>query len=108
MRKRLQKKLFKGPFERFGFDIKGEFCANIDKDKTMWALYDFLEQYKMSGAIGYRTEKDDFDWYIDVGTRKMNPIEQKKIVVDWLKKRDDLLSFESGKLLDSNNQPFCP
>ena len=106
MRKRLQKKLYKGPFERFGFDIIGEFHSDADKETIMWQLYDFLAQYGMDGALSYHPAKEDFDWYIDVGTRNMKPIQQKQIVLDWLKKRDDLVSFKANEIHDIDDKPY--
>ena len=106
MRKRLQKKLNTGPFERFGFDVIGKFRPDADKEIIMRELYDFLTQYNMSGAIGYHPAKEDFDWYIDVGTRKMKPIQQKQIVLDWLGKRNDLVSFEANEIHDIDDKPY--
>lgn len=106
MRKRLQKKYELGPYKRFGFDITGKFVPNADKEKIMCNLYDFLSQHGMSGSIGYHLTKDNFDLYIDVGTRKMKPVQQKKIVLDWFEKRTDLSSFEAGELHDINDKLY--
>jgi hypothetical protein len=54
------------------------------------------------GGIGPK----DFDLYIDAGTRSLNPIRNKEIVIDWLKNRDDLLSFEANELHDINDKPY--
>ena len=106
MRKRLQKKLYRGPFERFGFSIIGKFSTDADKEKVIWNFYEFLEKHQMSGAISYHPSKEDFEWYIDVGTRQMNPIEQKKIVLNWPEQGNDLSSFKTGKLHDIDDKPY--
>lgn len=108
MRKRLKKKFELGPYKRFGFDITGKFAPNIDKEKIMWDLVGFLEERKMTGAIGFHPHKEDFNWYIDAGIRKTKPLANKKIVLEWIKDRDNLVSFKVSQLHDIDDLPFYP
>ncbi len=105
MRKRLQKKHQTGPYKRFGFKVSGTFNAGTDADKLADAFIDFIESHRMQCVLGYGPG-DDFDFYIDAGTRRMNPVRQRTTVLSWFEKEKGLSSFEAGPLVDAWNQPF--
>lgn len=105
MRKRLQKKHQTGPYKRFGFKISGKFGNETDPDALADEFIDFIETHQMQCILGYGPG-NNFDFYIDAGTRRMNPNRQKSIVLSWFEKKDGLLSFEAGSLVDAWNELY--
>ena len=97
MRKRLQKKLHKGPFKEYGFHLSAKYKEGADCDKIIDDLSEFLQQNKMYCGGGFMLELSVF---ITVGTKDLDPEEKRCSVISWCKSRSDFLSYEAEQLLD--------
>ncbi len=48
----------------------------------------------------------DFDFYVDVGTRQMDPIQQKLKVLKWIEQNTNITLFKAGELDNGLDEPY--
>ena len=97
MRKRLQKKLHKGPFKEYGFHLSAKHKEGADCDKIIDDLCEFLEQNKMNCGGGFNP---DLSVFIAFETKDLDPEEKRLSVIAWCENRPDIVSHHAGQLVD--------
>jgi len=103
MRQRLKKKLHKGPFKEYGFEVSGKLRENVDCDKLLDDFIDFIVRNDMCCAGGFRP--DGFGFFIQAGKKKDKPEERRESVISWLDNNSDIFSCKAEDLIDAFYPP---
>lgn len=102
MKKRLRKKLHKGEYRQFGFEVSFRFRPGLNEESVEEFLQAFLiwafEEHDLT--FGGGGGDDGWSGFI-VPERKSATEEDRRVVADWLAGRGELVEYQAGPLVDA-------
>ena len=102
MKKRLRKKLRKGEFQEFGFEVRFRFRAGLSEQEQDAFIDEFLEEAVEAQSLGFggggREEWSGYVAKMGRGTAtEENRVEMKR----WLSGRSEIVEHGVGELTDA-------
>ena len=103
MKKRLRKKLHVGEFQEFGFNLTIKFTEENTNEALDAFVESFLDEVIDPNGLDFGGGGDRFDFagFVVLATRGSVTDEHRALANAWLEKRDEVVSFEVGELVDA-------
>lgn len=102
MRKRLRKKLHKGEFQEFGFDLRFRLSPGLSEEVFGAFLNALLgECIEANGLFFGGGGKEEIEGFVTLSGRGSATEEHRRILMRWLKDRLEVVEYSVGPLVDA-------
>ncbi|MBI2934097.1 MAG: DUF469 family protein [Chloroflexi bacterium] len=97
MRKRLRKKLHKGEFREFGFDLRFRLSPGLSEESFEAFLDAFLAEAISFGGGG----REEIEGFVTLSGQGSATEEHRRVLMRWLEDRPEVVEYSMGSLVDA-------